>query len=168
MEHALKVARAYDDNYTAWISVMDPEDERDCFNIKRLLGRRNVAHFHRFFRDFDDGEADVEFHGPSKEDIELMVNFLRSLKNEDKNHMVGINCTAGISRSSASAMVAWMVQGYQPEIALDKVLLVRPISWPNCRILRFYDEIAGTNSTEVVLDWKKSLKGKLFTNTAWT
>jgi predicted protein tyrosine phosphatase len=168
LDGALQLARSYSQNYTAWISLLDPEDEKDCFNIKRLLGRRDIPHFHRFFRDYDEGEIDVDIHGPSLEDVDLIINFLRTLKNQDQDHFVGINCLAGVSRSSAVGVLAWMIQGFCPEIALDKVLHVRRQAWPNTRILKFYDEIAGTNSYEVVCAWKQENKGKLFTNTAWT
>jgi len=162
LEGALQMARSYDQNYTAWISLLDPEDERDCFNIKRLLGRRNVPHFHRFFRDYEDGEMDVEFHGPSKDDVISIIEFLQALKKAEKEHFIGVNCRAGIARSSAVAVVAWMVQGFQPEVALEKVLLIRRCAWPNTRILRFYDEIMGTNSYEIVNKWKKQRNGKLY------
>ena len=164
LEGALQMARSYDQNYTAWITTVDPEDERDCFNIKRLLGRRNVPHFHRFFRDYDDNAPDADFHGPNKEDIIAIVEFLQTLKKSEKEHFIGVNCMAGISRSGAISVIAWMIAGYQPEIALEKTLLVRRCIWPNERILRFYDEIAGTNSCEIVNKWKKEYGGKLYFN----
>lgn len=168
LEGALKMARSYDQNYTAWITTVDPEDEKDCFSIKRLLRRRNVPHFHRFFRDYEDGEYDVEYHGPMMEDVIAICDFLITLKADQKEHFLGINCLAGIARSTAIGMISWMIQGFCPEIALDKVLLVRKTAWPNTRILRFYDEIYGTNSREVVKEWKNSLKDSLYTNSAWT
>lgn len=168
LDGALQMARSYDQNYTAWITTVDPEDEKDCFTIKRLLRRRVVPHFHRFFRDYDDGELDVDVHGPSKLDVIAIVDFLITLKADEKEHFLGINCLAGISRSTAISMIAWMIQGFQPEIALDKVLAVRKHASPNTRILRFYDEIYGTNSCEAVKEWKNSLKGSLYTNSAWT
>jgi predicted protein tyrosine phosphatase len=154
LDGALQMARSYDQNYTAWITTVDPEDEKDCFSVKRLLSRRQVPHLHRFFRDFDDGDKNVDIHGPNKIDVEIIINFFKQLKNTDKDHFVGVNCMAGVSRSTAIGMIGWMVQGYQPEIALDKILLVRKIAWPNTRILRFYDEIVGTDSCDVVMKWK--------------
>jgi predicted protein tyrosine phosphatase len=169
LDEALQKARSYDQNYTAWITTVDPEDEKDCHTIKRLLGRRQVLHFHRFFRDYEDGEEDVEFHGPKTEDIIAIVDFLKTLKNQEKAHHLGINCLAGVARSTAIGMIAWMVHGYQPEIALDKVLFVRRCAWPNNRILRMYDEIAGTNSFDVVMKWRGEMcKSGVIVNTAWT
>ena len=169
LDGALQMARSYDQNYTAWITTVDPEDEKDCHTIKRLLGRRKVPHFHRFFRDYEDGEIDVDKHGPSKEDIIEIVDFLKSLKMDTKEHLLGINCMAGVARSTAIGMVAWMIQGYQPEIALDKILLTRKCAWPNNRILRMYDEIAGTESFDVVMKWRGEMtKGGIIVNTAWT
>lgn len=157
LEGALQIARSYDQSYTAWITTVDPEDEKDCFSIKRLLGKRKVPHLHSFFRDYEDDEVGAYIHGPHKEQVEEIINFLIKLKKQDQDHCLGINCMAGVSRSTAIGMMAWMVQGYQPEIALDKILLVRKIAWPNTRILRFYDEIMGTNSFNVVMQWKKEM-----------
>lgn len=163
LEEAQQMARSYDQNYTAWVTTVDPEDERKCFHIKRLLSRRNVPHFHRFFRDYEDEEIGAEIHGPTKEDILAIAQFLIGLKMQDKDHFVGINCHAGIARSAAIGMMAWMIQGYQPEIALDKIILVRPCVWPNTRILRLYDEIAGTDSCDVVMKWRgEKSKGGIF------
>lgn len=157
LEGALQMAQSDDQNYTAWITTVDPEDERECYTIKRLLGRRLVPHFHRFFRDYEDGEIGVDEHGPKIEDVSHIVEFLKTLKNEYKEHNLGINCRAGIARSTAIGMIAWMVQGYQPEIALEKILLVQRFAFPNTRILRIYDEIAGTDSFDVVMKWRREM-----------
>lgn len=141
-------------NHTAWISTLDPEDEHFMYNIKRKLERRGIFHFGLYFKDMDDGAPEADFEGPCKEDVEKIINFWTGLKSQDRAHHVGVNCYAGIARSTAVAMIGWMIQGYQPEVALDKVLFVRSVAWPNERILRLYDEITGSNAQEVVLKWK--------------
>jgi len=154
---AKELAGGYtENNFTAWISTLDPEDENFMYNIKRKLTRRGIFHFGLYFKDMDDYAPQADFEGPCRDDVEKIINFWTGLKNQDKTHHVGVNCYAGIARSTATAMIGWMIQGYQPEVALDKVLHVRPIAWPNERILRFYDEITGSDSRTVVENWKNT------------
>jgi len=155
LSRAKDVSGGYqNDSFTAWISALDAEDEQAMYNLKRKFERRGVKHFGIHFTDSDDYDPHAELTGPDKHDIEAIVRFWTTLKTQDKQHCVGVNCYAGIARSSAIAMIGWMIACYQPEVALDKVLAIRPVAWPNERILRLYDEIAGTNSQEVVVNWK--------------
>jgi predicted protein tyrosine phosphatase len=149
------------EEYTAWISLVGPEDEVKCSSIRKFMEDRNIEYFYRIFHDFDDKDLDVEFFGPSKQDINYLVNFLKMLKNDIKEHVIGINCYAGVSRSCAAGMIAWMIQGFSPSDALDKILEVRPMANPNCRILRFYDEMFGTDSSVMVTQWKAQQVGKV-------
>ncbi len=166
MHEAASIARSYGHNYTAWISLLDREDSYTCGRIHDDFKRKGVHHEYRYFRDIEYGPlADVE--GPQEEDVHHIINFFRTLKSADMSHHVGVNCMAGIARSTATAMVGWMVCGYQPEIALDKVLAVRLCAYPNERILGHYDKIMKANSKEVVKVWKDSKRGQLVINPAW-
>jgi len=152
---AKDIAAGYKDNsFTAWISTLDAEDEQAMYNLKRKFGRRGVKHLGIHFTDSDDYDPHAEMTGPNRHDIEAIVHFFTALKMQDTQHYVGVNCFAGIARSSAVAMIGWMIACYQPEVALGKVLAVRPVAWPNERILRLYDELTGTNSQEFVVNWK--------------
>lgn len=156
LKEAKDIARGAIEGYTAWISTVGIEDEKDCFTIKRLLGRRKIPHFHRFFWDCEDHDKDVENYGPQKEDIEKIVEFLIGLKDSKKVHYLGINCYAGMCRSTAVGMMALVLQGYHPEDALDEILHLVPYAAPNVRMLRFFDEITGNETTKVVMryrDW---------------
>ena len=170
VQDAKKCAGGYGDyNYTSWISMLDVEDERDMYNIHRKFTQRGIPHFYRYFRDADDTCPYAESEGPQLEDIQYIINFLTGLKNQDKNHHLGINCFAGVSRSVACGVVAWVIQGYSEEVALEKVLAVRSCGWPNERILRLFDEITGKNTRKVVSEWKKSpIQPFKITNLAWT
>lgn len=151
---AKKLVRGYEEGFTAWITTVDFEDEKHCFDIKRLLRRRDVLHLHRFFGDYEDHEQNCEVYGPSIEDVKIIVEFLKSLHNSDNSHYIGINCYAGHCRSTAIGMIAFMISGFSAEIALDKVLKIRPSACPNTRILRFFDELTGNCSKKVVDIWR--------------
>ena len=170
VQEAKKCAGGYGgNNYTAWISTLDCEDGRDMYNIHRKFTQRGIPHFYRYFRDADDTCPYAETEGPQREDVEYIINFLTGLKNQDKNHHLGINCFAGIARSSSISLVAWVLCGFCEEVALDKVLAVRGCAWPNERILRLFDEITGKNTRQVVADWKKVPKHYSgIENLAWT
>ena len=158
---------SYNNNYTAWISTVDPEDGRFIEETTTLCRRKNIPFFHRYFRDYEDGEVGCDIHGAERSDIEYIINFLKGLKAHEREHHIGINCLAGICRSTAIGMIAWMIAGFNPEVALQRVLTVRSGAWPNERVLRLADEILGTNSQKDVAEFKKNNRQNLFINPAW-
>lgn len=155
-----------DHNYTAWVTLLGRSDQYVCERIKKDFHKKGVIHFHRYFEDIADGPL-ADSHGPSKEDVEYIIDFFETLKVSSKDHFIGINCYAGVSRSTAAGIIGYMVQGYAPEIAIEKIFNVRRMAQPNQRMLEFYDDIKGTNSQEIISDWNKATKGKLLTNPAW-
>ena len=146
---SLSIAWGASNVYTAWITTIDIEYQKDCYSIKYAFNEKNIPHFHRFFRDYGDDEISVE-------DITLIIDFLRTLRDDEQEHSLGINCAGGTSRSAAVGMIAWMIQGDTAEIALEKILKVQRQAKPNTRILELYDEIAGNSSLQTVQDWCRS------------
>ena len=67
---------------------------------------------------------------------------------------LGINCFAGVSRSTAIGIIAWFMQGKTPKEALEQILKVRYQAWPNLRILRFASDRLGQDLVQPVKIWK--------------
>lgn len=163
LDTAQAVTGGYDHTFTAWLSAADPTNKAQLGIISSRLIKRNIPHFVRYFLDQDDSAQNVEFEGPTEQDIMYYTAALSRLHKEPTKHRVAINCSAGISRSTALGIIGWMVAGFAPEIALDKILKARKYAWPNTRILRLYDKQFGTQSSNCINKWKETTLGKLVT-----
>jgi predicted protein tyrosine phosphatase len=86
----------------------------------------------------DDDEAGVR---PAREHVERILEFVDVITGAPGATL--IHCQAGISRSTAAAFtVVSRVLGPGREIeALDLVLRLRPIAFPNLRIVQLADEL---------------------------
>jgi predicted protein tyrosine phosphatase len=86
--------------------------------------------------------ADVltEF-GATEEDIRRIIQLAEALRCDTGR--VLIHCEAGVSRSSAAALImyaCWLGPGREQE-ALDRVLSQRPIAMPNRRMVELADRL---------------------------
>jgi predicted protein tyrosine phosphatase len=84
--------------------------------------------------------ADVvtEF-GATEQDIRQIITLARTLRSTTGR--VLIHCEAGISRSSAAALImyaCWLGPGRERE-AMERVLMQRPIAMPNRRMVELAD-----------------------------
>lgn len=146
---------------THWISLSDPEDEEAIKKLKTRFAKVRVKHFSQQFRDWSDEDTEtyiqdrIQIEGPQERHINNIISFLEPLVSDDTHHHLGINCFAGISRSTAVGVIAWVMQGKSVEEALQAVLKVRPIAWPNLRILRLASARLGKNIMTAVSDWKR-------------
>jgi predicted protein tyrosine phosphatase len=80
---------------------------------------------------------------PQKSDVEAILAFGRDA-GDDLSHLL-IHCHMGLSRSTA-AMLMILAQALPRETEdaiVDKLLEIRPQSWPNSRMIGFGDEILG-------------------------
>jgi predicted protein tyrosine phosphatase len=80
---------------------------------------------------------------PQKSDVEAILAFGRDA-GDDLSHLL-IHCHMGLSRSTA-AMLMILAQAlpHETEGAIaDRLLEIRPQSWPNSRMIGFGDEILG-------------------------
>ncbi len=78
---------------------------------------------------------------PEKSDVEAILDFGRDA-GDDLSHLL-IHCHMGVSRSAA-AMLMILAQALPRETEdsiADKLLEIRPQSWPNFRMIGFADEI---------------------------
>ena len=100
--------------------------------------------------------ADVvtEF-GATEHDIQQIITLARELRSITGR--VLIHCEAGVSRSSAAALIiyaCWLGPGRELE-AMERVLAQRPIAIPNRRMVALADRLLGRNGRlTLVLDEK--------------
>lgn len=83
---------------------------------------------------------------PSRRDVETLLRFGRDLLAEPASsaHLL-VHCHAGVSRSTA-AMTLLLAQARPErpaEEAVAEVVRIRPIAWPNLRMIEFGDALLG-------------------------
>jgi predicted protein tyrosine phosphatase len=144
----------------AWISINDPEDSVAVKKLRSRFAALKVKHFSQEFRDWSDEDTEtyiqdrLELEGPQERHINNIISFLEPLVSASTHYHLGINCFAGISRSTAVGIIAWVLQGKTTEEALQSILQVRPVAWPNLRMLRLASARIGRNIMTPVADWK--------------
>lgn len=155
---------SYDTKYDVWISAVDKQDKRKTDRMKKNFSAKGVSYYVQHFYDWSDEDGDqwkhLEPEGPQEKHVKNFINFLSPFVNDDKIHNLGVNCFAGISRSSALAIIALVMSGKTIDNALDYVLAVRPEAWPNLRILNFASKILGKDIKTHVKNWKKQVLGE--------
>jgi len=170
MIHKLKItdlsdAESYSFNqnvrdYDVWISVVDAADKRKISRMRQNFNKKNVSSFAQFFYDWSDEDGiswkHLQHEAPQHQHIQNIITFLRPFVEDDKPHKLGVNCFAGISRSTAVGIIALVMSGRTAEDALTEVLSNRPEAWPNIRILTFASEILNKDIKTPVVNWKKS------------
>lgn len=115
------------------ISIGDPEAEPpagygDVTEKLRLL-----------FSDTTDGD------GPTEDDVRQIIDAAQSLASQTGR--VVIHCQAGISRSSAAAVILHAIllgEGNEAE-AVSRVVMQRPIARPNRLMIEIADRLLGRN-----------------------
>jgi len=59
------------------------------------------------------------------------------------HHRILIHCHMGISRSTAAAVMLLAERGHAPEAAVARVAELRPVAWPNLRMIELADAHLG-------------------------
>lgn len=97
---------------------------------------------------------------PQPHHVEEFLKFSSRFTEDEK---IFIHCHAGISRSTAAAILVLCQHGFTPENSITKIESIRPILWPNDRIIRFGDQILGLDGAleKAVIDWKAKTTGVL-------
>jgi predicted protein tyrosine phosphatase len=120
------------------LSILDPgwpePTPLNVFEVNRRLRLR----FH------DVIEAQPGWIAPERWDVELLLAFGRDLAGSKNPHLL-IHCHAGVSRSTAAAILvlAQTCPDRAAQEAVQEVVRLRPRAWPNLRILELGDEILG-------------------------
>lgn len=153
----------------AWISTVDEADQNKIRMMKKNFAQRQVPHFAQYFFDWSDEDNDVyiqkhiEEQGPKIQHVNNIISFVQPLVDSDKVFNLGVNCFAGVSRSTAIGIIAWVLQGKTPQEALDEIIKVRYQAWPNLRMLRFASERLGQDLVTPVKEWKKITSNEIYT-----
>lgn len=146
-------------DYDVWISVVGEEDRKQISRMRKNFQEKNVKFFHQFFADWsnEDGIAwkHLEHEAPQLHNIQNIITFLKPLVEDNKPHNLGVNCFAGISRSTAIGITALVMAGRTLEESLNEIVKDRPEAWPNLRILGFASDILNIDIHGYVSDWKK-------------
>ena len=102
-------------------------------------------HHHLTLRFHDAIEPGEELRLPTRDDVEAILNFGRTLNSEggsDIPHLL-VHCHAGVSRSTAA--VAILMAQADPHLneheVFVRLLMLRPKAWPNSLIVSFADEL---------------------------
>jgi predicted protein tyrosine phosphatase len=150
-------------DYDVWISVVGNEDRKHINRMQKNFQEKNIKFFCQFFADWSDEDGitwkHLEGDAPKSRHIQNIITFLKPFCEDDKAHCLGINCFAGISRSTAVGLIALSMSGRNVEEALKELLGIRPEAWPNLRILKFASDILDCNLHKHVVEWKKSCMG---------
>ena len=87
------------------------------------------------------GDTLDEETGPTKGDVQTLVELAQKLRSS--NGKVLIHCEAGISRSTAAALIfyaCWLGPGHEAD-AMRRVLRQRPFAIPNRRMVELADQL---------------------------
>jgi predicted protein tyrosine phosphatase len=125
------------------LSILDPGwPEPDVFG-------RYDAHHRSTVRFHDAIAPEPNIVLPRREDVETILSFGRTIEAQSgsaERHLL-VHCHMGISRSTA-AMTMLLAQAHperdEAEIA-DHIREIRPIAWPNLRMVAFADDLMGRN-----------------------
>lgn len=141
-----------------WLSILDPEDINTLIRLENNFKKRGLEYFSQCYYDWSEETPISKYHNtnhiPQKKDIVKLINFLKQLVDSDKEYSLGINCHAGMCRSTAAGVIAWCLQGLNSKDALQRIVQVRPIAWPNNRMLKFAQDILENDIYDYVQDWK--------------
>ena len=148
-------------SHDVWISTVDRAENKKNSRMRRNFKEKGVKFFSQYFADWseEDGIAwkHLEHDAPQLRHVQSIITFLDPLVSDDKPHNLGVNCFAGISRSTAIGVTALVMAGRTVEQALNEILRVRLEAWPNLRILRLASEILGKPLHPHVAAWKQDI-----------
>jgi len=146
----------------AWISTVDQEDEKKIRIMRKNFCKRSIPFLAQFFFDWSDEDIEpfiqknIEEQGPSEQHVNSIISFIEPIVSSNKEFHLGINCFAGVSRSTAIGIIAWVLQGKTPDEALQEIIKVKYQAWPNLRMLRF----ASNRLNQDLVTLVKKLKDK--------
>ena len=122
------------------LSILDPEyPDPNAFTTYDPHHRLTLR-FHDIIGPWPGWEA------PQREHVEALIEFGQELDGAgDRLSHLLVHCHAGISRSTAA--MATLLARHTPvgeeESIFERIREIRPIAWPNSRMIGFADEILG-------------------------
>lgn len=116
---------------TTVVSLLDPG-----YETPDILEHIPQRHRFSFFDVVDPSLA----MSPTPQDVERLIEVGSSL--EDQGHVL-VHCHAGMSRSTAAALLFMVLHDASPQEAAEQLMAVRFPCWPNSLIVRMADEQLG-------------------------
>ena len=122
------------------LSILDPEYPEPSAFAAYDPHHRLTLRFHDIIGPWPGWQA------PQREHVEALVEFGQELDSAgDKLSHLLVHCHAGISRSTAA--MATLLARHTPvgeeEGIFQRIREIRPIAWPNSRMIGFADDILG-------------------------
>lgn len=87
-----------------------------------------------------DTDVQTDAGAPTKNHVERIIHWVRALP---KDARIVVNCSAGISRSSAIALIVTAMETGNIDMAAGHLLLLNSEAEPNLLVLAHADEILG-------------------------
>lgn len=138
-------------DYTHVISLIDPEKGPTGIHVPNNVQLHKLIAFH----DIDDIEAKApKYVGcikPTTKHVKTIMVAFESLRSATQPTGVLIHCEAGISRSTAGAIIGLCALGIDPENAFHQITYMNELGLPNRRMLRIAGELLDDNQTLVKL-----------------
>jgi hypothetical protein len=170
-------------DWTVVISLFDPSHKEVIHRLGNniLKNGDDVTHHIEWFEDLDEEWiqrrefTEEEFEGwledpthydkegPAFKHILNIISLGRELISSDIEHRVLVHCHAGVSRSTAVAIILRYLNGSSEGEAVMDTLYDRYCMWPNQLILRIADKILEESELYPTIKiWKKAEKEKPF------
>jgi predicted protein tyrosine phosphatase len=130
------------------VSLLDPR-YRIPLAVRSLNNdRRLCLRFHDVIV-----ESSAQLVAPQYKDMERLIGFGKKILERGANKKLLIHCYAGVSRSTAAAIIILsLMTPSDPRSAVKRLLEIVPNAWPNIRMIRLGDELLkqGGHLTEAV------------------
>jgi len=135
-----------DGEYSHLLSLLDPERGYDGVTVPKKAKHTGLLLFH----DLDDIEINApKYFGcvpPDESHVQEIIGFFQHLR-QSQGHGILVHCEAGISRSTAAAIIGLCALGLTPETAFRHVANINEVGLPNRRMLRLAGKLLGDNGT---------------------
>lgn len=134
------------------ISFLNPVDDIVLDFYKFYKDINNTIQWDYFtFYDIETESAEIKF--PQYEDISKLIDIFEDLINSENQINLLIHCHAGISRSTAAAYILMYMLYKDKQKALTALIGARRVASPNLLILKYADEIFGTDLTPFIREY---------------
>jgi predicted protein tyrosine phosphatase len=131
------------------VSINDT-NSRPPYHVRQFRGPKLVLSFDDV--EHPESAAKHGYFPPLKGEVAELVDFLRRIK---RDGVMVCHCHAGVSRSSAAAMIWARVNGVDPISALDDAR-----HWPNLLMLKYADEILDSEMAKTAEEWRREISGR--------
>lgn len=134
------------------ISLIDPDAISHMYEFMTYNAKANWDYFVFYDVEYEPYDGPK----PEKEDVERMVEIYKEMMASERSINLLVHCHAGISRSAATALVLLYMLEKDETKAFNRLIDIRPICYPNLRILNFADEILGSKLAELITIWRNA------------